>query len=188
MARIVRGKTKGNPMNTQEFIQQVITELESEHENSELIQWVDEILTKICDIAVHETNKLFEETIDQKDAEIKRLEYMLGDKGEHPQLRAYIDAEIHRRYTETFKSPNHESIPKDEIEQLVKEVVDEFNQNPQKYERNLYKQVDNLVERNKNLISTLEFVKDYFEVNDLDKVTPRTYDVVIKALNTGEPG
>ncbi|EOV6191572.1 hypothetical protein ACN94T_002607 [Acinetobacter baumannii] len=61
-------------MNTQEFIQQVITELESEHENSDLIQWVDEILTKICDIAVHETNKLFEESINQKDAEIKRLE------------------------------------------------------------------------------------------------------------------
>ncbi|ENO7683851.1 hypothetical protein ACJCFO_002875 [Acinetobacter baumannii] len=104
-------------MNTQEFIQQVITQLESEHENSELIQWVDEILTKICDIAVHETNKLFEETIDQKDKEIAALQ-----------------------------------------------------------------------ESNQKLISTLEFVKDYFEINDLDKVTPRTYDVVIKALNAGEPG
>ncbi|EPF5975887.1 hypothetical protein LJQ78_002482 [Acinetobacter baumannii] len=104
-------------MNTQEFIQQVITELESEHENSALIQWVDEILTKICDIAVHETNKLFEETIDQKDKEIAALQ-----------------------------------------------------------------------ENNQKLISTLEFVKDYFEINDLDKVTPRTYDVVKQALSTGEPG
>ncbi|EHU2760879.1 hypothetical protein [Acinetobacter baumannii] len=61
-------------MNTQEFIEQITQELESENENSVFIKWVDEILTKICNIAVYETHKAFEESLNQKDAEIKRLE------------------------------------------------------------------------------------------------------------------
>ncbi|WP_354734531.1 hypothetical protein [Acinetobacter nosocomialis] len=82
--------------------------------------------------------------LNEQAAEIKRLEYMLGDKGEHPQLKAYIDAEIHRRYEEKKASSDHKSISKEDVDQLIKEVLDDCEQNPNKYQRNLYKQVDEL--------------------------------------------
>lgn len=107
----------------------------------------------LADTKCVEYNKMFEvwtkrqSEVDDQAAEIKRLEYMLGNKGEHPHLKSYLEAEVHRRHEEKKTSPGYKPMSKEDIEQLIKEVVDDCEQNPDKYQRNLYQQVDDLQKR-----------------------------------------
>lgn len=79
-------------------------------------------------------------------AENERLRYLVGEKVGHPSTRDLLDAEINRQLTEQKANGDKEFMSDEDIEQLIREVLKDHDENPNKYWKNLYRQIDSLLD------------------------------------------
>lgn len=79
--------------------------------------------------------------------ETQRLQYLVGEKIGHPSSRDYLDAEICRQLDEQKRLGQKEFMTDTEIEDLVKSVIRDHDENPNRYWKNLYKQIDDLTKQ-----------------------------------------
>ncbi|MBJ8421890.1 hypothetical protein I6M74_08250 [Acinetobacter bereziniae] len=82
--------------------------------------------------------------VDELSQENTRLKYLVGEKIGHPSARDLLDAEVQRQLEEQKQSENKEFLTDEDIENLIKGVLKDHDENPNKYWINIYKQVDDL--------------------------------------------
>lgn len=82
--------------------------------------------------------------VDELSQENTRLKYLVGEKIGHPSARDLLDAEVQRQLEEQKQSENREFLTDEDIENLIKGVLKDHDENPDKYWINIYKQVDDL--------------------------------------------
>lgn len=82
--------------------------------------------------------------VDELFQENTRLKYLVGEKIGHPSARDLLDAEVQRQFDEQTLSSDKEFMTDEEIENLIKNVLKDHDENPNKYWPNLFKQIDDL--------------------------------------------
>lgn len=91
------------------------------------------------------TNIDFDQERKDLEAENERLRYLVGEKIGHPSARDLLDAEISRQLAEQKANGEKEFMSDEDVEGLISEVLKDHDENPNKYWKNLYRQIDDLV-------------------------------------------
>lgn len=131
--------------------------------------------------------------IDELSQEITRLKYLVGEKIGHPSVRDLLDAEVQRQLEVQKQSGNKEILTDEDIENLIKGVLKDHDENPDKYWINIYKQVDDLKKKleelsNPTLQSHCMIGQTWFmkgtQVSALIKYAEESYKTEVIAQNS----